>query len=102
MARCGRCGLWNPYPEDHKEQLYVGVCLWYQMRLREDSLYEQRDCPDFFERIPGMTPLEHFKYKIDRDDLGDVYKEAHRAKFVGYTALTLSILGLLLKLLGGE
>jgi hypothetical protein len=99
MARCGRCGLWADYPDDHPEQKYAGVCTWYQTRLDEGSVYEERDCGDFFERIPGVTPMEHFKYKIQRDNLGDAYTTARRAKTLAWIGVGLSTAGLLSKLL---
>lgn len=94
--------MWFPYPEDHKETKFAGVCLWYQTRLIPDEVYESRSCDDYFERVPNLTPMENFAYKVKRDDLGKAYQEARRAKFVGYAALILSILGLLLKLSGSQ
>jgi len=99
MARCGRCGLWSKYPDDHTEKVYAGVCLWYQTRLPEHAVYEPRRCPDFCERIPGVEAMEHFAYKVKRDNLGDAYRQATRAKRLAYIGLVLSILGLLLKFL---
>ena len=92
MARCGRCGLWNAYPEDYSEKKYAGVCLWYQMRLTEDVVFDSRDCDEFIERVPQMTPLEHFEYKTDRDALGSAYRAAKRSKWLAYIALTLSLM----------
>jgi hypothetical protein len=94
VARCGRCGLWSAYPEEHREQVYKGVCLWYQLRLREDGVFDRRDCPDFFESIPGMTPLEQFDYKIKRENIGDAYTQAKRAQRLAYTGILLSVLAL--------
>jgi len=28
--------------------------------LEQDLVYEERVCGDFFERVPDLTPLEHF------------------------------------------
>ena len=97
MARCGRCGLWSAYPANHAEQEYKGVCVYYQHRLREADVYEKRDCPDFFERIPGWSVLEHFGYKMSRDNLGDAYKAASRAKRIAYISLVLSVGGVVAK-----
>ena len=94
-ARCGRCGLWNEYPEHHHEQKYKGVCMWYQIRLDREAVFEPRKCSDFFERIPGLHPFDHFKYKIQRDNLGDAYTHANRAKKLAYIGLVLSVLGLI-------
>lgn len=99
MARCGRCGLWNQYPDDHTEKVYAGVCLWYQTRLPEHAVYESRRCSDFCERIPGVGAMEHFDYKVKRDNLGDAYRQATRAKRLAYLGVALSSLGLLLKFL---
>lgn len=97
MARCGRCGLYNKYPSDHYENKYSGLCLWYQHRLVRDDEYERHNCPDFFEAIPKLSPLQHFDYKIKRDNLGDAYSVAARAKRLAYLGLCLSIIGLVAK-----
>ena len=96
MARCGRCGLWSKYPDNHKEQKYAGVCLWYQHRLEDDQVFEQRECGDFFERVPGLTSMDHFDYKIKRDNLGDAYTQARFSKRLAYTSLMLSVISLAL------
>tara|TARA_R110002020_G_scaffold194133_2_gene394718 strand:+ start:1211 stop:1582 length:372 start_codon:yes stop_codon:yes gene_type:complete len=98
-ARCGRCGLWNEYPENHHEKKYAGLCMWYQTRLDASEVFEPRRCVDFFERIPGLHPFDHFKYKIQRDNLGDAYEAAKRAKRLAYVGLGLSVAGLLAKFL---
>jgi len=99
VARCGRCGLWSKYPEGHPEKKYAGVCLWYQIRLDQDSVYESRECPDFFERVPGLAPIEHFNYKVKRDNLGDAYVQASRAKIIAYVGVVLSLIGLIFSML---
>lgn len=93
-ARCGRCGLWSKYPDTHPEKKYAGVCMWYQTRLEEGAVFEPRKCGDFFERIPGLHPFDHFKYKTQRDNLGDAYTAAKRAKRLAYVGLILSVFGL--------
>ena len=98
-ARCGRCGLWSEYPEHHREKKWQGVCIWYQIRLDRESVFEARHCEDFFERIPGMVAMDHMDYKIKRDNLGDAFVQAQRAKRLAYTGIVLSVLGLLSKLL---
>lgn len=95
MARCGRCGLWNQYPEDHPEKAYAGVCLWYQIRLAEDEVFAYRDCVDFAEQVPGIDPLEYFGYKLKRDDIGNAYRTAKKSKVLSIIALSLSGAGLL-------
>jgi len=97
VARCGRCGLWSEYPENHPEQEFRGVCVYYQLRLREDDVFAQRKCPDFFERVPEWSVLEHFGYKMQRDGLGDAFKASTRAKRIAYVSLALSIGGVLTK-----
>ena len=99
MARCGRCGLYNQYPADHKEQKYAGVCLWFQHRLMADDVYERRECTDFFEAIPGISSIQHFDYKLKRDNLGEAYVAARRGKLIAYTSLGISITALLSRLL---
>ena len=96
MARCGRCGLWEKYPKDHPEQMWAGSCLWYQTRLTEGYVYEKRECDDFFERFPSMSPKEHFDYKIERENIGDAYASSRRSLFFSIAALSLSILSLLI------
>jgi len=98
MARCGRCGLWNKYPDSHPEKKYAGVCMWYQIRLADHDVWEERECKDFFERIPGLHPFDHFKYKIQRDNLGEAYEHARRAKAISYVSIFLSISGFALGL----
>ena len=78
MARCGRCGLWAKYPDNHHEKKYAGVCLWYQTRLV----------------VPGMTAMDHLDYKIKRDNLGDAYLTAKRSKLIAYIGLTISVISL--------
>jgi len=99
MARCGRCGLWSQYPSGHPEKKYVGTCLYYQTRLVSGEVYEERRCSDFLERIPGLSAMQHFDYKVRRDNLGDAFRSAHRAKRLAYASLVLSIASILIKLL---
>lgn len=99
MARCGRCGLWNKYPDDHHEQKWAGVCMWYQHRLIDDDVWEHRECSDFFERIPGLHPMDHFDYKLKRDNLGDAYTKAKSAQKRANIGLVLSVTGILLAVL---
>lgn len=103
-ARCGRCGLWNQYPDNHSEQKWAGVCIWYQMRLPDDEVWEDRECKDFFERMPGFHAMDHFDYKIKRDNLGSAYTAAKRAKILAYVGLAISLTSLslgILKFVGG-
>ena len=99
MARCGRCGLWSKTPEDYHEKKYAGYCLWYQLRLEEDRVYEYRDCKDFFEKVPGLDSAWHFDYKIKRDKLGDAYETASRSDRRSKIAIGLSIAGFTLNLI---
>ena len=93
-ARCGRCGLWNEYPPNQREQKWAGVCLWYQMRLPDNEVWEDRECRDFFERVPGFHAMDHFDYKIKRDNLGSAYTTAKRAKALAYVGLAISLTSL--------
>ena len=86
MARCGRCGLWAKYPDDFEEKKYAGMCLWYRLRLSEESVWEHRKCDNFFDRVPQWDEKSHLDY-------------SRRALFFSVSALTLSIVGLLLSLL---
>ena len=94
MARCGRCGLWSKYPDHHPEQKYAGVCLWYQTRLVDDEVFEERECEDFFERVPGLMSMDHFDYKIKRDNLGTAYQVAKRSRTLAYVGLFISLASL--------
>ncbi len=90
MARCGRCGLWAEYPANHPEQKWDGVCVWYQTRLAGDEVWEHRECSDFFERIPGFHVMDHFDYKVKREELGDAYQEAKSARWIAYISMALA------------
>ena len=93
-ARCGRCGLFGKYPDNHHEKKHAGVCLWYQIRLADHDVWEPRECSDFFEAIPGMHPMDHFDYKIKRDNLGDAYTAALRASRTARISICISLVGL--------
>lgn len=99
MARCGRCGLWNKYPDNHHEQKWAGVCIWYQIRLMDDDVWEERTCPTFFERIPGLHVMDHLDYKIKRDNLGEAYTIAKRSRVLAYAGVAISVTSLTLSLL---
>jgi hypothetical protein len=97
--------MWSKYPDNHHEQKYTGVCLWYQHRLMDDQVFEQRECGDFFERVPGLTPMDHFDYKIKRDNLGDAYEMAKRSKRLALFSVVTSVISLgfsAWKVLGGS
>jgi len=100
MARCGRCGLWKRYPVDHEEKKYAGVCLWYQLRLIESDVFEPRECPDFFEAVPGLGAMDHFNYKVKRDHLGDAYQEAREARDESRFSKKLAWFGVVTSLIG--
>jgi len=100
MARCGRCGLWNQYPDGHHEKKYAGVCIWYQIRLIDTDVWEERECGDFFERIPGMHSMDHFDYKIKRDNLGEAFEKAKAAGERADQAQTRANIGLGLSITG--
>jgi len=95
MARCGRCGLYCGYPEETAERTATGVCLWFQMKIPEDAVWEKRKCAEFFERIPGWTPLEQWRYRQSRDSIGGSYKSVQRALFFSAAALLISVYRLL-------
>ena len=91
MARCGRCGLWETYPKGHGERMWSGACLWNQTRLTDGFVYESRECKDFFERFPSMSPKEHFDYKIKRENIGDSYTAARRSFVFSLIAILFSL-----------
>ena len=91
MARCGRCGLWESYPQNDPDRMWAGACLWYQTRLPDGFVYESRECADFFERFPSMSPKEHFDYKIARENIRDGYTAARRALVFSLLAVFFSI-----------
>jgi len=92
MARCGRCGLWNKYPDTWHEEKWAGVCVYYQLRLREDDVFAERDCQDFIERIPEISAMEHFDYKLKHENLGDAYTVAKRSRRIAYIALGIALI----------
>ncbi len=94
MARCGRCGLWNKYPDDHPEKKYAGVCLWYQIRLHENEVYEQRDCTEFLERVPGYDAAWHFDHISARNKMADAFTTMKKSDRRAKIALGLSITSL--------
>jgi hypothetical protein len=99
MARCGRCGLFYKYPSSHKEKGYTGACLWYQFRLTEDEAYRDRKCADFFEKLPGVSPGEHFDYKVKRIDMNSAFIDARTGRWLAILALAISLSSILLGLL---
>lgn len=94
MARCGRCGLWNKYPDNHHEKNYAGACIWYQIRLTDHDVWEERNCKDFFERMPGFHAMDHFDYKVKRDNLGEAYQEAKFSKRLAWFGVSTSLVSL--------
>ncbi len=97
MARCGRCGLWAKYPDDHREQKWAGVCLWYRLRLRESDVWEERKCPEFFEAVPGWDAHQHWGYATRHDDLGRNWRASRKALVFSLISLGLSLLSLALR-----
>ena len=94
MARSGRCGLWNKYPDSHHEKKWAGACLWFQLRLADDEVFKERECSEFFEKIPGTTPLEHLDYKLRRDEAGRKHRVDRRTFWISIIALLFSLLSL--------
>ena len=90
--------MWSKYPDNHHEQKWAGVCLWYQHRLMDDDVFEHRECEDFFEHVPGLMPMDHFDYKIKRDNLGDAYVQARFSKRLALLGAGLSVISLTLSL----
>jgi hypothetical protein len=70
--------------------------MWYQFRLPDQEVFAERECKDFFEKIPGLHSFDHFKYKIQRDNLGDAYTTANRAKVIACVSIILSVAGMAL------
>mgnify|MGYP003676532650 CR=1 len=99
MARCGRCGLWESYPENHPEKKYAGTCLWYGFRLDSGSVYDDRDCGDFIERVPSLSNIQHYNFKVSRDSLGEAYRKARFSFWLSIVAISLSLFGFGLDLL---
>jgi len=100
MARCGRCGLWSKYPDNHHEKKYAGVCLWYQTRLVDGEVFDERKCKDFFECVPGMTSMDHMDYKIKRDNLGDAFRTALFSKRLALLGAVISVVSISVALWG--
>jgi len=83
--------MWAAYPEDHPEKKFAGVCLWYQMRLPEDEVWRDRECNEFFERIPGVPALRHFDFKLKRDQIGAAWKAAQRAERLAWFSVAMAL-----------
>lgn len=98
MSRCGRCGLWQKTPEDERDQVWSGVCLWYHLRLERESVFEKRNCPDYMERIPPYSPDWHFEHKIKRENLGDAFEKSKQADKKSVIAIGFSVVGLIISL----
>lgn len=98
MARCGRCGLWSKYPDNHHEKKYAGVCLWYQHRLVDSEVFESRECDDFFESIPEVRAIEQLEYKVKRDNLGDAYITARFSKRLAIMGAIISVISFLVSM----
>ena len=97
MARCGRCGLWSKYPDNHKED-WSGFCLWYQTRLKEDEVFQSRECDDFFESIPGVSPMDALRYKTARDNIGSAHDEAMFSRRVAIAGTAVAVVSMALSL----
>jgi len=68
--------------------------MWYQLRLHEADVWEPRECGDFFEKIPGLHPMDHFDFKIKRDNLGEAWVAARFSKRLAWFGLAVSIISL--------
>jgi len=100
MSRCGRCGFWSKYPDNHPEKKYAGVRIWYQIRLIDSEVWEDRECDSFFERIPGFHPMDHFDYTVKRDNLGEAYTAAKFSKGLAWFGVATSLVSLALSVWG--
>ena len=99
MARCGRCGLYQPYPEDYPETAVRGVCLWSRLRVPGDAVFDPRPgCSEFFEKIPGLEPMAQFKYHLERSGLRENYLLQRRSLYFSSIALVISLITLLSRL----
>ncbi len=72
--------------------------MWYQMQLYDQDVWEDRICADFFEKIPGMHQMDHFDYKLKRDNLGDAYTASMRARKIAKVSIAISLFSLALGL----
>lgn len=68
--------------------------MWYQLRLNESDVWEPRECPDFFEKIPGLHSMDHFDYKIKRDNLGEAWEAAKFSKKLAWFGVATSLISL--------
>ena len=74
------------------------MCLWYRLRLPEEEVWEKRECPEFFEKIPDWTSQQHWAYATQHQDLGRTYRASKRALVFSLAALAFSLTGFALKL----
>jgi hypothetical protein len=63
--------------------------------MHEDEVFADRECDSFFERIPGMATLDHFDYKIRRDNIGNAYRAARRSIMFALASLVIAVVSLL-------
>ena len=75
------------------------MCLWFRLRIPDDMVWEKRNCPPFFERMPQWDEAQHLNYALRWMDIGRNSRASKRAMFFSLAALTISIVGLVLKFL---
>jgi hypothetical protein len=71
--------------------------MWFQMQIPRDAVWDDRKCKEFFEAIPNVSPLEHWTYRISRDDIGTTERSAKFALFFSSCSLILSLIALLIQ-----
>jgi len=89
--------LWAKYPTNHQEKKWAGACLWYRTQLPDSAVWEKRECPEFFEAIPGWDSAQHWSYATRHDDLGRSWRASRRAVIFSIVSLVLSAVGLSIK-----
>ena len=97
MARGGRCGLFQEDNELGDE--IAGMCLWYQMEVPKDVLFDYRECSFFHKKLKTLTPFAHWKYVIERQGMGEAYKKARRALAFSLLSVAMSLFSLIKSLL---
>jgi hypothetical protein len=97
MARCGRCGFYKSYDGASKQ---AGTCLMYRgLQIPEDALWEHRACSEYLQKIPDWTPEDHFDFELKRHGVERSWRASRRALVFSCSALVVSLLGLILKLI---
>tara|TARA_R100000152_G_C6666717_1_gene104131 strand:+ start:447 stop:668 length:222 start_codon:yes stop_codon:yes gene_type:complete len=69
------------------------------LQIPEDALWEHRSCPEYIQKIPDWTPEDHFDFELKRHGVERSWRASKRALVFSCSALVVSILTLVSKLI---